>query len=276
MNSYLKLVHMEIHRFRTILGGLMLITALFQITALITNVRNELAIRKLPTYIPRTHGSYDDSLSFALIEFRMQRWFIIPMLLCIAVLAVYVLVIWYRDWVGRSSFIYRLLMLPTARFHIYLAKCTAMILFVFSLLSFQLLLLFIENMIFKIIVPADLRIDSFFSEIIASNRALKILLPSNFEQFIYLYGLGIIAVLVIFTAILIERCYARIGILYGLLYVAASFLVVMIPLLYFGTSGSSSYIYPGEILAVEAFLCGLVLIVSLLLGYRLINKKIAL
>ena len=35
---------------------------------------------------------------------------------------IYVFFIWYRDWLGKYTFAYRLLMLPTTRINIYFAK----------------------------------------------------------------------------------------------------------------------------------------------------------
>ncbi|MCR8659530.1 hypothetical protein [Paenibacillus endoradicis] len=267
MSRYLKLVHMEIHRFRYILAVLMGITAILQITGLIIALPSDLK------HMGFVDGQYTlKPLSFAWIIFNSQRWFIIPMLMSIAVLAIYVFLIWYRDVVGRSTFMYRLLMLPTARRHIYLAKITAIFLFVLSLLSFQMLLLFMGNIIFKLIVPADLRVESFFSEIIKSNQALKILWPLDFEQFLYVYGLGFLAIIVIFTAILLERCYRGIGILYGILYITACILLFL--LTYFLINSYESYLYPGEMYATVMSLCGIVLVVSLLLSFRLLSKKI--
>lgn len=259
---------MEIYRFRYILAALMAITAIFQISSLLFTVLGELKRREHAGYSP------DEPLSFALAIAHSQFWFIIPMLICIAVIGLYIFFIWYRDWIGRSTFIYRLLMLPTARQHIYWAKSTAIILFVFGLLSFQMLLIFIEKIIFNLIVPAEQRVESFFAEIFQSNQALELLFPRNFEQFIYTYGLGMIAVFVIFTAILLERSYRRIGILYGLLYLAVCVLVIAVPPL-FQFDYSVSFLYPGEILAIEYTLCGLVLAASLLLGFRLLARRVS-
>lgn len=267
MSRYLKLVHMEIHRFRYILAALMCIIAIFQITGLIRFLLRELGHREL------VNDQYTlKPLSFAWTIFNTQRWFIAPMLICIAVLAIYVFLIWYRDWVGRSTFMYRLLMLPTARLHIYLAKMTAIFLFVLSMLSFQMFLLVVENIIYKLIVPADLRVDSFFSEIINSNQALEILWPHNFEQFLYVYGLGFLVIIVIFTAILLERCYRGIGILYGIVYIAACILLYILS--YSLLDSYESYLYPSEMYAAVMSVCGVILICSFLLSFRLLSKKI--
>lgn len=270
MKRYLKLVHMEIHRFRFVLAALMGITAVFQISSFVSTLLRELSLVELEERDPARNP-----FSFALSIANSQFWSIIPILLCVAVLALYVFLIWYRDWVGRSTFIYRLLMLPTARRHIYLAKGTAILLFVFSLLSFQLLLLLIQSMLFNMIVPSEWRVDSFFAEVLRANQALELLLPLNFEQFIYSYGLGMIAVFAIFTAILLERSYRGIGILYGIGYLAACVVVVILPLLILEMDGNYAYLYPGEMLAMESALCILLPVASLFLGFRLLSKKIS-
>ena len=45
-----------------------------------------------------------------------------PIALCVVVLIIYVFFIWYRDWLGKNTFIYRLLMLPTARIQCLFSK----------------------------------------------------------------------------------------------------------------------------------------------------------
>ncbi|WP_256757992.1 hypothetical protein [Cohnella sp. WQ 127256] len=273
MNRYLKLVHMEIHRFRYVLGSLMGITMIFQISALIWQVNSKLSMdRETAKQFPESLFS---QISFHEIVFSIQFWFIIPILVSIAVLSLYVFLIWYRDWFGRNTFIYRLLMLPTARRHIYLAKLTAILTFVFSLVAFQLLLLVIEKLIFNMIVPADRIQSSHFSDVIAANQAFKELIPRAFDQFVFSYGLGIMALIIIFTAILIERSYRMVGIVYAALYVFVCVFAVVFPLLSLGIDRSNAYLYPEEIFGIVFGICAVLLAASVWLGFRLLSKKIA-
>lgn len=260
---------MEVNRFRYILFGLLGFTALFQIITLIITLQQELSRRENPDFY-----NFNVSYPFARAIANSQFMFTIPILLCVAVIAIYIFVIWYRDFIGRSTFMYRLLMLPTARPHIYLAKATAIIIFTFSLLSFQLLLLIVENIIYKLIVPATMRVDSTLTEIIKANRAFTELFPANIEQFLTIYGLGLLAVIVIFTAILLERSYRGIGILYGISYIVICPLIVTVPLLFLGIDQSVTYFYPGELLAIGIALCIVVLSASILLSFRLLINKI--
>lgn len=276
MNRYLKLVHMEVHRFRSVLAVLMGITAICQISALIWTLTKELSRRRepLPEDIGKSFLAPPEQLTFEWAMFNTQQWFIWPILICISVLALYVFLIWYRDWIGRHAFIYRLLVLPTARRNIYLAKISAFLLFVFSMVSFQLVLLPIHNVIFKLIVPAGQRADSHIVDAISRNMALIELIPRQFEQFLYYYGIGTIAVLAIFTAILLERSYRLLGILYGVLYLSGCVLAVMSPILYFVAEEEDAFLYPNEIYAAELIMLVLVLCVSMWLGMRLLSKKI--
>ncbi|WP_239616639.1 hypothetical protein [Cohnella mopanensis] len=270
MNRYLKLVHMEVHRFRYILAGLMGITLIVQFTALIWYLNDEIALNEKAM---QKYGFAESNMSFAQTIASTQFWFAIPIFLSISVLCLYAFLIWYRDWFGRNTFVYRLLMLPTARSHIYLAKLTAILLFVFSLISFQLLLLPIEHLIFKLIVPADLIKPSYFMDAVSVNQIFEMLLPSHLDQFVFSYGLGAMALVVVFTAILLERSYRVIGIVYGVLYVLVCMLALSFPI-FAGIDNSESYLYPEEVWGIELMIWAVIVTVSLWLSFRLITKKV--
>jgi len=75
----------------------------------------------------------------------------------IAMLMIYVFFIWYRDWFGKNTFIYRLFMLPTERIAIYFAKLTTIMLLVLGLIALQILLILMEKQIVNKIIPIDLQ-----------------------------------------------------------------------------------------------------------------------
>lgn len=280
MNRYLKLLHMEIHRFRYILAGLMAITAAVQIGVIISTLVSEVSRRKeaILNNHPIDAGNAffpSGKLSFASTMFGIQFWFALPILLSIAVLGLYIFLIWYRDWFGRHTFVYRLLLLPTARRNIYLAKATAILMFVLGMVAFQMLLLPVENMIFNLIVPAEMREGSYFADVISANQALPFLLPQNFDQFVFSYGLGFSAVLAVFTAILLERSYRRVGILYAILYlIACVAAVIILPVSNQAYFNPSAYLYPAEFFIIELVIFGLVVASSIWLGFRLLANKI--
>ena len=64
---------------------------------------------------------------------HLGLWARLP--LCIVALIFYCFIIWYRDWFGKNTFAYRLLMLPTSRLNLYIAKATTILLFILGLLA---------------------------------------------------------------------------------------------------------------------------------------------
>ncbi|WP_168121823.1 hypothetical protein [Paenibacillus sp. HB172176] len=279
MKSYLKLVQMELHRFRWILLALMGLTAAVQIIAVIWKTKQGLAVQldamnRIKDTVNSSTKIDVDKLTFDWVIFSTPKPFILVILVSIAALSFYVFFIWYRDWLGRSTFIYRLLMLPAARMNLYWAKLTSLLLLVFSMLSFQLVLLPIEGWVFKLLVPSVQRADSHIVDVISRNQLLPMLFPRSFEQFIYFYGMGMTAVIAVFTAILLERSYRRIGILYGVTYLIVCLGLILFPVSLLETMFGTGYFFGTEIFMMELFMFLLVLGLSLWLGNRLLSKKV--
>ncbi|MBM7599710.1 hypothetical protein JOC34_002078 [Virgibacillus halotolerans] len=276
MSRYLKLVNFELSRFMKIYLVLIAITVISQITGIIVKSKG---------YLNEVHRTiYGDSISkaqyieeYGTITFMdyatSSLWFLAPIALCIAALMFYVFFIWYRDWFGKNTFIYRLLLLPSARLNVLLAKATTILLLVFGLVSIQLILLPIENNIFKWIIPLDFRTDLPIHEMLEQSHELSVLIPRSFVEFIIHYGIGIMAVLVIFTAILFERSYRLKGILmailFGLLAIVIFFLQDFVELLL-----QKNYLYPIEHLVVRGILGTIVIGLSIWVSNFLLNKKI--
>ena len=232
MKRYLKLVNFEVNRFAKLYVVLMGITILSQIIGIIfesrifVNRADRLIYKEL---MPKSEFIEQyGTLSF--YNFAQTAWFLGPLILCAVVLIIYVFFIWYRDWFGRNTFSYRLLMLPTARINVYFAKATAILLFVLGLVALQIALLPVEGQILQWMVPSEFRTDLSIYEISHLNN-LSTLLPNNFIEFILYYGVGMAAVFIVFTVILFERSFRLKGIIYGILYCVASLLIFFSPLL---------------------------------------------
>lgn len=208
----------------------------------------------------------------SVLQVTGSLWFMGPIALCIAALIFYVFFIWYRDWFGKNTFIYRLLMLPTARIQIFLSKAVSILLMVFGFVAIQLMLLPIESVILKWIVPLDYRIDMTAGEII-QNSYLQTLIPSTFIEFVLYYGAGIMAVLIIFTAILFERSFRLKGVLLGAIFVGLAVLVFFSPILIMEIM-QTYYLYPIEIFILEIILGLVVIGASIWTSHFLLKKKI--
>ena len=274
MNRYLKLVHFEFNRFLKLYLVLIGMTIVLQIMGVIVSSQN---------YLNRANDAmYKEFLSkerfieqygtFSFFDITQTTWFMGPIALCIAVLIIYVFFIWYRDWLGKNTFIYRLLMLPTNRLNLYLAKATTILLFILGLLAVQLLLFPIEGQILQWMVPAEFRTDMTIFEI--TNRDyLNVFFPQTFTEFILYYAIGMTAVFVVFTAILFERSYRLKGILYGLLYCAVSVVFFIAPIL-IDEFMLNNYFYPMELFFMEVATGLMVMAGAIWTGYFLLKNKI--
>ncbi len=274
MNRFLKLVNFEFSRFFKLYLVLFGITVLVQIVGVIVEARR---------YVGKANKAiYEDLLSksdfisqygtMSFFNYSGSVWFMGPIVFSGVTLLIYVFFIWYRDWLGKNTFSYRLLVLPTARLNIYLAKATTILLFVLGLIALQLILITIELQILQWLVPEEFHVDFPIAEV-SNFHYLNILFPMTIADFILIYGVGIVGVCVVFTAILFERSYRLKGIFFGILYAAVSILVFFAPILV-NEFILGNYFYANELFYMELGTCLLTLAGAIWIGNYLMNKKI--
>lgn len=273
MKSYLKLVNFEVSRFFNlylILVGLTIVCQFIGAFIVPTEYMNNANQAIYENQI--SMSQYIDQYGpFSFVGYLNSGWFMMPIMICIAVLMIYVFFIWYRDWFGKNTFIYRLLMLPTKRVNIYFAKLTTIMLLVFGLIAVQLLLVPIETHIVNSIVSEEFQSYFSFNEIYRIEM-LNWLFPNTFIKFILIYGMGLIFVTVLFTAILFERSYRLKGIFFAILYVILSFGVFILPFLLNGFY--TNYFYPLEIFIMQLVVSIIVLGCAIWIANHLLKQKI--
>ena len=274
MNKYMKLVRFELNRFWNFYLILIGITVVLQLTGVI------LLSKK---YIAQANQiMYENALSPA--QFLEQYnpvnlyqqiigslWIVGPVMICVVTLVIYVFFIWYRDWLGKNTFIYRLLMLPTTRMNLYFSKITTIMLMVFGLVAVQIVLLMIGNQIIQSIVPADLRLDLSIWEFPRFDW-LSMLIPRTFTEWIIYYSIGFMAVCVVFTAVLFERSFRWKGIILAIIYAILSVLVFISPLIV--DYSLDGYFYFTELLGLEILAWLIVTTGAIGTGHYLLKNKI--
>lgn len=273
MKNYLKLLNFEVNRFFKLyltLIGLIIVSQF--IGAIVVSkgymngvdqvmYKNQLSMSQ---YI-KNYGS------FSFEQFVGSEWFMLPIFFSIAMLMIYVFFIWYRDWFGKNTFIYRLLMLPTERITIYFSKLTTIIFFVLGLVALQIVFISIEIQIVNSIIPTDLQ--SHFSIYdIYSLEMLDRVYPNTLTEFFLIYGVGLIFVAVLFTAILIERSYGLKGIFLAIVYGMLSFGVFIAPLLV--NRLLNGYFYTLEVFLMELVISIIVLVSAIWIANHLLKYKI--
>jgi hypothetical protein len=277
MNSYWKLLNWEINRFGKLYGVLLLLTLLSQFVGVFLFANN---------FINRANDAmYKDSLSLAEYAVKSGKatfenysssssWFMAPIALCAAALLLYVFLIWYREWFGKNTFAYRLLMLPTSRMNVYLAKTGAILLFVLGLVAFQLLILPMQILVFNSIIPSELRDSVSFASLIKLHPYFRMLIPRTFIEFVLYYGAGLMAVIVVFTAILLERSFRLKGMVAGVAYGIAAGFLFLSPVL-ITERWIPNYFYTSEVFLMELVVGIMILCGSLWFSSYLLRKKVS-
>ncbi|MCK1985569.1 MULTISPECIES: hypothetical protein [Peribacillus] len=273
MMRYIKLVNFEINRFSKIYLSLLLITLVSQFAgviiitkSLLKDARDIMAEERLSeaAYITNYGGIDFSHIAHTLL-------FVGPIALSAVALIFYIFLIWYRDWFGKNTFIYRLLMLPTSRLSIYLSKATAIFLMVLGLIAFQIIILPMENALFNSNVPEAFLNEMSISNITKISQVLSLIIPSTFTQFLLSYGIGLMIMSILFTAIMFERSFRIKGIIMGLVYCGLAALLFLAPVL---MEIGNFYFYPNELfglmLAIGIILTGL----SVWLGAWLLKNRV--
>lgn len=272
--SYIKLVNFEVKRVFKLFLALSAVVALLQIaTAILSAVRFKKNARQplqSETLSLEAYGDYNYA-KYTIHNFINEGMFLFSIVLAIAMLIIYIFYIWYQDWFGKSSFMYRLLMLPTARINVYFAKLTTILLVVFGLLAVQIVLIEIVQLIIKAIIPAKLLAEHSIIYIF-SIEMFAILYPQTMSQFFLSYGLGVVFVAIIFTAILFERSFHLKGIFLAGLYSSLSLALLFTPLIM--NQYINHFFYVNELVLLLFVMATLVFALAVFLANYLLKRKI--
>ncbi|AVQ97881.1 hypothetical protein OBCHQ24_02035 [Oceanobacillus iheyensis] len=275
MMRYFKLVNFELGRFFKLYGVIIGITILSQLVGLwvVSNSYMERANYAMFEENLSPAQFVSDNGEMSLLVLTRTLWFLGPIALGAIALLFNIFFVWYRDWFGKNTFIYRLLMLPTARINVYLAKATSIFLMVLGLVAIQIVLLPVESVLLKWLVTRDFRLDLSPAEVVSGFRELMIILPAGIIDFILVYGAGIMVIFILFTAILFERSYRIKGIVFGAIYAALATGIFLSPLILEGIIGTN-YLYPMELLVLEIILGLIVSAASIWVANYLLTKRI--
>ncbi len=275
MKRYLKLVNLEVSRVAKVLfGGLAAVFIIQMIGVWMTanrymNLANEEIMRG------ETVQSILDNYSYmSMIRFSDEIYFIGPIALCVGAVFFYIFLVWYRDWNGKNTFIYRLLMLPTARLSVYFAKATAIMMIIFTLVAAQIAFLKIESSFMDSLIPAEFFKETSIAEIASYNKILFFVIPGTFTEFILYYGSGFIVLTLLFTVILMERSFKWKGLFLGLLYIAAAAVLAFSPILLLTALDKIDYFYLSELIYMTIASSVITGVLSVWISHYLLNKKV--
>lgn len=276
MINFFKLLNFEWNRFAKLYSVLFVLVFVLQsigltllLTGYITNIQLE---------VKKNHMSNQAFIEmygeFGLDFLAHSLWFAAPIAISVAALLFYVPFIWYRDWFARNTFIYRLLMLPTARMNLFFAKLTTIMISVLGMVAYQLVLLLFYKNIIKWMIPSTFRSDAGVIDMVLESSYLSFVIPAGVMEFFVAYGLGLAAVIVIFTVILMERSFRWIGLLLGIVYIPIIVFIFLAPILTVELFPNILTLYPSELFLVELSLWIVIIVGSLLISNYLIHRKV--
>src|SRR5699024_979474 len=114
MTKFIRLLNFEWNRIARFILGLLIFVFVVQLATVIYAVsdykrhiiNNNVRAGMTPTEIVNSYGG------FSSLQFIYEPFFFLSIGVGIASVFFYIFFIWYRDWLGKNTFIYRLLMLP--------------------------------------------------------------------------------------------------------------------------------------------------------------------
>lgn len=273
MNKILSLYNIEFKRIYKLYFAL--IGALFigNLAGLAISIKNSVekisTDNKLPMNLSilKSNIGYEFVNTFTVVDIYIYGTIAlgIAVLMCL----LYALIIWYRDYYSRSKTIYTLLCLPQPRFNIYLSKLITIVVMIYGVIVSQFVFWYLNLTIVKNLAgiqsPIFLNI---FKNMMHNVETINIV-SANIVEFLMVDIIGVIlAIVVIFTSVLIERSIKKVGVMLGLLYIA----LAIFGYLYLV---SLSRLLLINLLHVHIGYYVFLFIVSLFLSHYLMNKKIS-
>ena len=273
MNKILSLYNIEFKRIYKLYFALIGMLFLGNLAGLAISIKNsvkEISMdNKLPMNISilKTNTGYEFVNTFTVKDIYIYGTIAlgIAVLMCL----LYALIIWYRDYYSRSKTIYTLLCLPQPRFNIYLSKLITIVVMIYGAIVSQFVFWYLNLTIVKNLAgiqsPIFLNI---FKNMMHNVETINIV-SANIVEFLMVDIIGVIlAIVVIFTSVLIERSIKKVGVILGLLYIA----LAIFGYLYLV---SLSRLLLINLLHVHIGYYVFLFIISLFLSHYLMNKKIS-
>ncbi len=270
-----KLILFEFNRISTIYFTLLSLMFFSQILGFFVMSKGYMS--NVQHYI-RDYGLDISSIQEAIGIFTTEKiiqsiWVMGPLSICIVFMMGYTFFIWYRDWYGSSTFIYRLFMLPVERKYVFFGKTITLLVMVIGIIAFQLFILYIGKYIISWNIPFDLRGSLAIFDIVIGFNYLTIFFPFTVVNFFTLFGGMLVFISIIFTAILFERSFHKKGIVYGLGYMIGSVLLLSLPSIVEAIL-KRSYLYPAEMFWIQVGLFIIIAYVSVQVSVYLLKQKV--
>lgn len=276
IDNVLKLTNFELQRMSKFLFGLIGIT-------LITNLVGYFYVpirfmSRINKFIAENAASIEEALdiygTFSFFNMTNTLWIVGPIALGISGMFFYSIFTWYREWFGKNTFAYRLMMLPIKRMNVFFSKLITIFIGIFALLSTQIVSLAIGYPIVSMIIDSDFFHNLSLMESVHMNLTFHYLFPISPLLFLAVNGIGLVLLLVLFTIILMERSFGIKGIIMGVFYGGVALALVIFPFFISNLLKNYYILYNSETILIEVLMFIVIGLVSIFTSRYLINTKI--
>lgn len=275
MKNFVQLLNFEFNRIFKLFVTFIIGIAVIQTTGVVLSAVIHLIKIKGQLNIGTTEAELIvDMEAFNLTYSLYEIWYAGPIIIAVVLIILYAILIWYRDWLGKNTFIYRLLMLPTSRLNLFMAKLVTIKLALLSVAAVQYLLLILHANVVKWIIPAVYRQDLNVAVITMNSEYLRLLFPSSITGFLTVYGVILLAIISLFLIVLLERSFRVMGIVVGITYGVVATIILSLPAIIQYMAFEGDYLYPGEAFAVQAVIYAIIVGVSLMFARFLLKNKV--
>lgn len=276
MVKFIRLINFEMNRLIKFLLPATLLMIIFEIIGTFSAVNNynNWANDLLMEQPDNLNNVIQNLGSFSFHNVTNNGFFNIGILIIVILFIFYSFFTWYRDWLGKNTFAYRLLMLPMNRLSIFFSKAIVFVIAGLFFYGLQYILFLIIPTLVEATITNQFLLDMNIYDYFSENNFFSLLFPNTVTEFLAIYGFAFGALLALFTGIIMERSYNWKGLIFGLLYfVAYFFLYSFISLLpYFFPL--SITMPPSPIFIWQQIYIVSTLIISTLLSGYLLNQKI--
>lgn len=224
MKQYLMLTNEELKRSWKMIVSVILAMASIEILIIIGRViYHERQVKEYMSYAKLSESDAIETIGKLSFE-QASSYFSYIILFGVSLVLLYAVQIWYRDWLGESKYIYRLLLLPGNRAKIFFAKWTSLALVIISFIGLQWVVIQFSYVIFNWLIKDDYRLTSS----LGLSMTLKQLYTMNLVDLLVFIMLALFIVSFLFMLVLLERSYRKAkGLLLVVLEVVALFVVTM-------------------------------------------------
>lgn len=221
MKKFLRLLNFEFNRFFKFYGVGLIIIFIGQLAVFLNRVmtlNHELQVAIKQTGNNASEISQLLNTPFSMHNFLLSFPYRFLTYSILIIMFFYLFFTWYRDWLGKNTFIYRLLMLPVNRMQLFWSKSLVFLIGGFAYIAFQYMVVTLFQQIAVWMTPKEYMTVLPAHVIMQKCYGYGGFPPSDPWLVFIIIGLCFVLLTHFFAAILMERAYRLKGLIAAIIY----------------------------------------------------------